>query len=222
MARAGDKRLWPAALILVALLACAPAASAGPTGIRVVRAPGKIVPIPAAIPHEPGDMIDSRIIPDLRWIAARYPIYITDGYSGPRPGGGPKVGCMCHTHGSDHYNGLAVDIVPIDGTTRCDARWRPITRLALWAEPRQNFPVAPFRWVGYDGDAGHGCGNHLHLSWDHSAAPEFRLASTVTVFGAPYSTAPGPAHPPKRGGISAHPYSTPPPSGGVTVGGPEG
>ena len=29
-------------------------------------------------------------------------------------------------------------------------------------------PRAPFRWVGYDGDANHGRGHHLHLSWNHS------------------------------------------------------
>ena len=32
-------------------------------------------------------------------------------------------------------------------------------------------PRPPFRWVGYDGDAGHGCGNHLHLSWNHARRP---------------------------------------------------
>ncbi len=77
-------------------------------------APGKIVPIPASIPHEEGDMVDRRIIPDLRWIAKRYPIYVTDGYSGPLPNG-EHAGCDdCHVSNSDHYNGLAVDIVPLD------------------------------------------------------------------------------------------------------------
>ena len=85
----------------------------GPT--RLVYAPGKIVPIPASIPHEAGDMVDKRILPDLRWIAQRYPIYVTDGYSGPLPNG-DHVGCdECHVKGSDHYNGLAVDLVPLDG-----------------------------------------------------------------------------------------------------------
>ena len=55
-------------------------------------------------------------------------------------------------------------------------------RLALWAEPVQNQPVPPFRWVGYDGDAGHGCGNHLHLSWNHAPAAQFQLAEWVEVF----------------------------------------
>jgi hypothetical protein len=171
-----------AAVLSICLLA-ANSASAGPTSTRIVHAAGEIVPIPAAIPHEEGDMVDSRIVPDLRWIAARFPIYITDGYSGPLPNG-EHVGCnMCHVRGSDHYNGLAVDVVPLNGTPgKCDSTWAPITRLAEWAEPTQNHPVPPFRWVGYNGDAGHGCGNHLHLSWQHAPAPMFELAEWVEVF----------------------------------------
>ncbi len=158
------------------------AAEPAPAATRIVHTPGAIVPIPAAIPHEAGDMVDSRILPDLRWIAARYPIYVTDGYSGPLPNG-EHVGCdECHVHGSDHYNGVAVDLVPIPDTPVCDLNWAPITRLALWAEPVQNEPVAPFRWVGYEGDAGHGCGNHLHLSWNHAPAAQFELAEWVEVF----------------------------------------
>jgi hypothetical protein len=188
--RAAKRRpgLWArataTALASAALLALPGAAAAEPVPgpLRQVHAPGKIVPIPASVPHEAGDMVDRRIVPDLRWIAQRYPVYVTDGYSGPLPDG-QHVGCdECHTRGSDHYNGLAVDLVPVGGGTKCDAAWAPITRLALWAEPRQNAPVAPFRWVGYDGDAGHGCGNHLHLSWNHSPAPQFQLAEWVEVF----------------------------------------
>ena len=171
-----------AALLALGLL-IANAASAGPVSTRVVHAPGEIVPIPASIPHEEGDMVDKRIVPDLRWIAAHYPIYVTDGYSGPLPNG-EHVGCnLCHVKGSDHYNGVAVDVVPLNGTPgKCDATWAPITRLAEWTEPLQNQPVPPFRWVGYNGDAGHGCGNHLHLSWQHAPAPMFQLAEWVEVF----------------------------------------
>jgi len=186
MATAAEKTgrflLALAALLALGLLA-ASAASAGPTATRVVYAPGEIVPIPSAVPHEAGDMVDRRIVADLRWIAARYPIYVTDGYSGPLPNG-EHVGCdMCHVRNSDHYNGLAVDIVPLNGTSgKCDATWAPITRLAEWAEPVQNQPVPPFRWVGYNGDAGHGCGNHLHISWQHAPAAQFQLAEWVEVF----------------------------------------
>jgi hypothetical protein len=208
------------AIAIAALLGCWMAASAGATPIptQLVHATGEIVPIPAAVPHEEGDMVDRRIVPDLRWIAARFPIYVTDGYSGPLPNG-EHVGCNnCHVRDSDHYNGVAVDLVPLNGTTgKCDASWAPITRLAHWAEPTQNKPRPPFRWVGYDGDAGHGCGNHLHLSWEHAAAPMFQLAEWVEVFpvnGEEIGPAPrrkkAPVGPP--GG-----YSTAP-TGGVSTG----
>jgi hypothetical protein len=202
------------ALACALLLCLAAAASAAPSATRLVYAAGKIVPIPASVPHEAGDMVDRRIVPDLRWIAQRYPIYVTDGYSGPLPGG-EHVGCdNCHTRGSDHYNGLAVDVVPVAGTGRCDAAWAPITRLALWAEPRQDVPAPPFRWVGYDGDAGHGCGNHLHLSWNHAPAPQFQLAEWVEVF--PVGPAEADGEPPRKKRPPA-PKPPPGPSGGIST-----
>ncbi len=172
-----------ACMAIVALCSAAAApASAGPLSTRLAYATGEMVPIPASIPHEEGDMVDRRIVGNLRWIAARYPIYVSDGYSGPLPSG-EHVGCdNCHVKGSDHYNGLAVDIVPVRWSDKCDANWQGITRLALWAEPEQNEPAPPFRWVGYDGDSGHGCGHHLHLSWNHAVAPQFELAEWVEVF----------------------------------------
>jgi len=161
---------------------CAYAEAAPPGPPKVLFGTGKIVPIPASIPHAEGDMIDRRIIPNLRWIAKRFPIYVTDGYSGPLPNG-ERAGCDgCHVKNSDHYNGLAVDIVPANPSSKCDAAWTGITRLALWAEPVANEPAPPFRWVGYDGDAGHGCGHHLHLSWNHAIAPMFQLAEWVESF----------------------------------------
>jgi hypothetical protein len=37
--------------------------------------------------------------------------------------------------------------------------------------------------VGYDGDANHGRGDHLHLSWIHAPAPDRRPPATwVEVF----------------------------------------
>jgi hypothetical protein len=184
--RLGQGLLAAAAVLALCLLAVS-SASAGPTATRLAYATGEIVPLPAAVPHEEGDMVDRRIVPDLRWIAARFPIYVTDGYSGPLPSG-EHVGCnQCHVRNSDHYNGLAVDVVPLNPSSKCDANWAGITRLAEWAEPLQNQPAPPFRWVGYNGDAGHGCGHHLHLSWQHSPAPQFQLAEWVEVFP------PGPA-----------------------------
>jgi hypothetical protein len=210
------ERLGLALALACAALLCLVArgyAVPGTPPTRLVYATGKIVPIPASIPHEAGDMVDKRILPDLRWIAERYPIYVTDGYSGPLPSG-EHVGCdECHTKGSDHYNGLAVDLVPVTGGTKCDASWAPITRLALWAEPVQGLPAPPFRWVGYDGDAGHGCGNHLHLSWNHSAVDEFELAEWVEVFPVDPSESAGRP----RGKRSPAPEPPPGPSGGIST-----
>jgi len=229
-------RLIVLALLALAIALGAPAAaSAGPVATKQVFAVGKIVPIPASVPHEAGDMVDRRIVPDLVWLAKHYPIYVTDGYSGPLPNG-QHVGCdECHARNSDHYNGLAVDLVPLGGGTKCDASWAAITTLAEWAEPIQNEPVPPFRWVGYNGDAGHGCGNHLHLSWNHSPVAMFQLAEWVEVFPvgpgesetAPRTPraprAPAPPAPPsgpsggisraQTGGVGVHHEPTGPPPG---------
>jgi hypothetical protein len=175
----------------VTMASAGPGPSTLPDTTRLIYAPGKIVPLPQSVPHEAGDMVDRRIVPDLVWLAQRFPIYVTDGYSGPLPSG-KHAGCdECHTRGSDHYNGLAVDLVPVGGGTSCDAKWLPITRLAHWAEPVQEKPRAPFRWVGYEGDSGHGCGNHLHLSWNHATVGQFQIAEWVEVFPATVREAPG-------------------------------
>jgi hypothetical protein len=190
-------------------------ASAGPPPSRFAYAGAEIVPIPASIPHEEGDMVDRRIVPNLRWIAQRFPIYVTDGYSGRLPGSGEHVGCRgCHVTNSDHHNGLAVDIVALNGRGGCDRGWRGITRLAKWAEPQQNRPLPPFRWVGYDGDAGHGCGHHLHLSWEHAAVRQFQLAEWVEVFAVSFqgvSPRPKPQSKPPE-----PPPPPPPPPGGIS------
>ncbi len=97
---------------------------------------------------------------------------------------------------------------------KCDETWAGITRLALWAEPTQNHPAPPFRWVGYDGDAGHGCGNHLHLSWQHAAAPQFQLAEWVEVFPVGNQPSQPTAPPPAQDAAQAPP---PGPSGGFST-----
>ena len=211
LATAWIRTLAVFALSLAPLLAICAYAEAAVPSTKVAYGPGKIVPIPASIPHAEGDMVDQRIIPNLRWISQRYPIYITDGYSGPLMNG-EHVGCNnCHVKNSDHYNGLAVDIVPLEPSSKCDANWAPITRLALWAEPEQNKPRLPFRWVGYDGDAGHGCGNHLHLSWNHATAPMFQLAEWVEVMAVNFTgVQPAPRKP------NSKPKTPAGPPGGVT------
>jgi len=210
------ERLGLALALAFAVALCVVARASAVPGTeptRLVYAAGKIVPIPASIPHEEGDMVDRRILPDLRWIAQRYPIYVTDGYSGPLPSG-EHAGCdECHVKGSDHYNGVAVDLVPIGGSAKCDASWAAITRLALWAEPVQGLPSPPFRWVGYDGDAGHGCGHHLHLSWNHAPAAQFQLAEWVEVFPVGANESAGVP----RTKASPAPEPPPGPSGGISI-----
>jgi hypothetical protein len=191
------------------------ASLAGPGATRVVHKPGRMVPVPASIPHQAGTRVDSRILPNLRWLAKRFRFYITEGYAGPLRGVG-VVGCPgCHVRNSDHHFGLALDIVATDFSGSCGRSWRPVTRLARWAEPRQNITVSPFRWVGYNNDAGHGCGHHLHLSWNHSGGPAFRSPSWVEVFRV------------KRSAVSGNPASGSPrsrpqrpyngPTGGLAV-----
>lgn len=204
------------AALCLAFASQASAAEPPPSETRMVYGPSKIVPLPESVPHEAGDMVDARLLPDLRWLAQRYPIYVTDGYSGPAPGGGWS-GCHgCHVAGSDHYNGLAVDIVPLIPSSRCDAKWTGISRLAKWAEPVQNKPVLPFRWVGYDGDAGHGCGHHLHLSWNHAPAKRYALAQWVETFPAPEFETGGQPRGKKVKKVAKAPKTPAGPSGGIS------
>jgi hypothetical protein len=113
----------------------------------------------------PGERIDSRLLEDIEWMVRRYKIFITDGYatSGHAPNG-------------EHPIGLAIDIVPNE---LLGGKWRKVAKLARWAEPRQNEPRAPFRWVGWNGDPNHGRGHHLHLSWMHSPTQPSHPAQTV-------------------------------------------
>jgi len=185
------RRAWLAcAIAAVALVAlCAsPIASAlretpGRTHINDNR--GRFVHIPQSVPHTPGAYIDKRIRRNLIWLADHFRIYVVEGFAGRLPNG-DKVGCpQCHVSHSEHKIGLAVDIVPLhnDGTGRCNKRWKSVSKLAKWAEPRQNQPLPPFRWVGYDGDEDHGCGNHLHLSWNHDDRYEkYKPSRWVEVF----------------------------------------
>ena len=155
-----------------------------------------------SIPDFPGERIDRRLLTDIHWLEKRYRIFVTDGYSMDD----------VHAENGEHPIGLALDIVP---NRAAGGRWGDIDRLARWAEPRQGHPRMPFRWVGYNGDAGHGRGNHLHLSWSHSVTRPGRPASVVDTIRCPVpadSTAPPPpTEPPTE---PAPP--PPPPSGGAT------
>jgi hypothetical protein len=149
------------------------------------------------IPGFPGERIDRRLLTDLAYLEKRYPIFITDGYSMD----------PVHDINGEHPLGLAVDIIP---NKAMGGTWAQITALALWAEPKQNHPVFPFRWVGYEGDAGHGIGNHLHLSWSHSDStrgPGFPVR-TVYTLRCPTPATTGQTPPPSPAG-GAVPDETP-------------
>ena len=145
------------------------------------------------IPEFPGERIDRRLLTDLGWLEAKYKVFVTDAYSMD----------SVHATNGEHPIGLAADLVP---NKAAGGTWNDIDRLAAWAEPTQDHPRAPFRWVGYNGDAGHGRGNHLHLSWSHSdTKPGIPAATVDTIFcpAAP-STTPTTTTPP------------PPPTGSTT------
>lgn len=123
------------------------------------RGGGRFVPVPG----QPGTWIDRRILPNVLQLIRRYRIRLGD--------------CLAtsgHAIRGEHPLGLACDVYPGPGGS-----WNLVDRLARWAEPRQDRPRWPFRWVGYDGDWNHGRGHHLHLSWAHSEGRPGRPVRTV-------------------------------------------
>jgi hypothetical protein len=150
---------------------------------------GKFVDIPGF----PGETIDRRLLRDIRWMKRRYDIFITDGYSTD----------PAHARNGEHPVGLAVDIVP---NRSKGGTWRRIGKLARKTEPQQDHPIPPWRWVGWNGDSGHGRGHHLHLSWMHSETePEdpARVVYTRRCPKPPARPAPPREAKPRTGGISA-------------------
>jgi hypothetical protein len=114
------------------------------------RGGGKFVKVPGA--H--GTRIDRRLLKDVRWMMDKFDLRLGDCYA---PTG--------HAAAGEHPIGLALDIFAGNGR---NSGWNKVDKLAKLAEPRQNQPKLPWRWVGYNGDSGHGRGNHLHLSWGHN------------------------------------------------------
>lgn len=163
-----------------------------------------------AIPGFPGERIDRRLLTDIAWMERRYKIFITDGYSMDE----------VHAANGEHPIGLALDIVP---NLAKGGTWADVSALARWAEPRQDRPRQPFRWVGYNGDSGHGRGNHLHLSWSHSVVDPGRWARTVYTVRCPQTPgAPEETPPTTTGGTDGNgpvgnggQGGTPNPSGGI-------
>ncbi len=153
---------------LVGLIAFVPGSSARMQSVEIApkvcqtTGGGKFVDIPGF----PGERIDRRLLKDIKVLRRKYKIFVTDGFSTS----------SVHSANGEHPRGLALDIVP---NFSAGGDWNDIDRLANWAEPRQNQPRSPFRWVGYNGDSGHGRGHHLHLSYSHSGAPFGKPAKTI-------------------------------------------
>jgi hypothetical protein len=124
------------------------------------------------IPEFPGERIDRRLLTDLRWLEARFKIIVVDGYSTSK----------VHERTGEHPIGLAADILP---DFDAGGSWQLVSKLARWAEPRQNQPRSPFRWVGYWKDKGHGPRDHLHLSWSHTPVAPKHPAHTVWTIRCP-------------------------------------
>jgi RTX calcium-binding nonapeptide repeat (4 copies) len=148
----------------------------GPPGrvgrLRSITGGGRFV----RIPGQTWAKVDRRILPNVLYLIRRYKVRVGDGYA-----------LTGHKRNGEHPLGLAVDLYPGPGGT-----WRDVARLARWAEPRQNRPRFPFRWVGWNGDVNHGdpgrcrpsrgCPPHLHLSWSHSPGRFGRPVRTVWVW----------------------------------------
>jgi RTX calcium-binding nonapeptide repeat (4 copies) len=148
----------------------------GPPGrlgrLRPLIGGGRFVPIPG----QSWALVDRRILANVLYLIRRYHVRVGDGYA-----------TYGHEPRGEHPLGLAVDLYPGPGGS-----WRELGRLAKWAEPRQNRPRPPFRWVGWNGDANHGdprhcrvsrgCPPHLHLSWAHSPGKPRRPVRKVWVF----------------------------------------
>lgn len=114
------------------------------------RGGGKFV----KVPKHRGTKVDKRILKDVRWMARKFNLGLGDGYA-----------MSGHAMNGEHPIGLALDIYAGNGR---NSGWNKVDKLAKLAEPKQNQPRLPWRWVGYDGDSGHGRGHHLHLSWGHN------------------------------------------------------
>jgi len=143
----------------VALLGAAPAASSD-LAPRASGGGGFV-----AIPGWPKHRIDRRLLGDVAYLVDKYNLRVNAGYE-----------ITGHAGSGEHPIGLALDVGPSRGPR---GSWDDVDRLARWAEPRQGRPRAPFTWVGYNGDAGHGRGAHLHLSWRHTPTRPGQVARTV-------------------------------------------
>ncbi len=140
----------------------------GTTGYGMVLPASQMAPVGPNV-YRPGTtaIAHPNLVGDMQSLQQQYQLAFGDIWA---PEG-------THSSGSDHYWGGGADIYPAAGN------WDLVDQLAAWAEPG-GVPRWPFRWVGYDGDANHGRGNHLHLSWLFGAAMGNAVARAMGSSGA--------------------------------------
>ena len=114
---------------------------------------------------------DRRIVPDVVMLLKKYKMALGDCFAmtGHKPGG-------------EHPLGLGTDLVPARGGSwdLLDKAARDLGWRASCAESGcRNALPAPMAFIGWNGFPGHGAGDHLHLSWQHSAASPGSPAKTV-------------------------------------------
>jgi hypothetical protein len=131
-----------------------------------------LMPVPGT-----GAICDRRIVQDVVWILDTYHAALGDCYA-----------ASGHEAGGEHPLGLAVDLVPgPDGSWDLldklahDMGWRESCAASGCNESRANGGcfsemLKPFCFIGWNGYPGHGAGDHIHLSWQHSSG---RPAGTV-------------------------------------------
>lgn len=204
-----------AACVLIAALTLSAGAAAKMQSTRIApglcetTGGGKFVDIPGF----PGETIDRRLLTDIRWLQKRYPLFITDGYSrGGRACGQRRASARPRARHRPRLRG----------------RWHLARDHGAGAVGRARAKRArqPFRWVGYDGDSGHGRGHHLHISWSHSVVRNGgKTARTVYTMRCPKAagggapTTPDPPDPPTAGGTQTGDVPEGGGRGGSTSGG---
>lgn len=213
------RELLPAAAALAVVVAALAAPPEGEAAMRSTKiAPGLCKTVGGGkfveIRRFPGERIDRRLLRDIRWMVRKYDIFVTDGYSTS----------SIHAWNGEHPIGLALDIVPDRSR---GGNWKKITKLAKLAEPRQNQPRPPWRWVGYNGDSGHGRGHHLHLSYMHSETKPTVPARVVYTYRCPKrpqkpppppaEPQPSPQPPPNQPTGAVKPRTPNEPTGGIRV-----
>jgi hypothetical protein len=149
----------------------ASATSGGLGGAKRVGGPAELKALPADITPGTPESCDSRIVPDVIYLARRFGQIVSDCFG------------LGHTPDGEHPLGAAIDAAPKNGD------WSTTMRLALavgWKPSCAASGVTPacadppFRFVGYNGYPSHGdrehcvpCagGPHIHISWQTSASP---------------------------------------------------